>query len=441
MTTLIDRTIIPKNRTIVVAVSGGIDSMVLLHQLIRFRTSSKWRLVVCHVDHGKRPESTEEYRFVEAYCETHGVLFVGMRLGSLPRGNFQEAARRHRYSFFVSVAKRENAEAIVLAHHLDDQAETVLMRLFRGSSLDGHAGMQEVSDCDGILLLRPLLKRTKEEIRAYQQIHQVPYREDSSNLQNDYTRNKIRHDLIPAVERIFPRWKQAIEPHAVLIREASVFVDKAAQSFFEASVSTDEASIGFPRETFCSLDAAVKRAVLIKAWRRLRNNESDLSFRHQTAILHAIDSNKPNASVRLEAGHLFVRSYSDLAFRRPLEPSPTYQRILPASGHLALPSGETVFIGDCGNIPDGIEAFLCYNDTNRFLPLTARTRRIGDTLSFPYGTKKLGDWLIDKKVPKARRDALLLIVSNDGEIQWIPALGWLKRNEGTNTVHLTVRKG
>lgn len=118
-----------------------------------------------------------------------------------------------------------------------------------------------------------------------------------------------------------------------------------------------------------------------------------------------------------------------------------YDQNLPESGRVDLPSGETVFIGDCGNISDGIQATLCYNDGNRFFPLTARTRRPGDRLIFPFGTKKLKDWLIDRKVPLAKRDSLLLIVAADGEILWIPEVQWLKRNVGEHSVLVTYRKG
>jgi tRNA(Ile)-lysidine synthetase-like protein len=441
VTTLLEKAILPKNATLVVAVSGGVDSMVLLHQLIQIREVHRLRLVVCHVDHGKRAEAKEEYRFVETYCEEHAVLFRGLRLGKLPKGNFQEAARDARYRFFAEVAKEEGAEAIVLAHHLDDQAETILMRLFRGSTLLGQAGMQSVSLQNGICVLRPLLSRTKKEILEYQTKHQIPFREDASNHRGDYMRNNIRHDLVPVVDSLFPTWKQTLQSHSVQIREASLFLDEMASTFLEDAVVFKDLHASFDQTAFQSLDPAVKRNVLIQTWRRLKKDASDLSMRHQNAILRMVDSPRPNLCHRLADGWSFVKSYRDLAFESGNESDPTYVRILPESGHLDLPTGETVFIGECGNIPDGIRAQLCYNDGNRFFPLSARTRRPGDRLDFPFGTKKLKDWLIDKKVPIAKRDSLLLIVAADGEILWIPEMQWLKRNIGEHSVTLTVRKG
>jgi tRNA(Ile)-lysidine synthetase-like protein len=441
MTTLLYKAILPKNATIIVAVSGGVDSMVLLHQLIQIRETERLRLVVCHVDHGKRAESKEEYHFVETYCADHDILFRGLRLSKLPKGNFQEAARDARYRFFAETAREERAEAIVLAHHLDDQAETVLMRLFRGSTLLGQAGMQEISVQNGIRVLRPLLSRTKQEILEYQRLHQVPYREDASNQSGDYTRNKVRHDLVPMIDSLFPSWKETIRSHAAQIREAALFVDGNAARFLEEAVRFEPSNASFDLASFQTLDPAVRRAVLIKSWRRLTNDASDLSVRHQDAMLRLVDSPRPNLRHRLTDGWSFVKSYHILAFEHGNESTPDYVRILPESGHLDLPNGETVFIGECGNIPDGIQATLCYNDGNRFFPLTARTRRPGDRLDFPFGTKKLKDWLIDKKVPIAKRDSLLLIVAADGEILWIPELQWLKRNDGEHSVTLTVRKG
>jgi tRNA(Ile)-lysidine synthase len=441
MTTLLNKAILPKNATLVVAVSGGVDSMVLLHQLILIREAYRLRLVVCHVDHGKRAESREEYRFVETYCADHAVLFRGLRLSKLPKGNFQEAARDARYRFFAKVAREEGAQAIVLAHHLDDQAETILMRLFRGSTLLGQAGMQETSVQNGIRVLRPLLSQTKQDILDFQGMHQVPYREDASNQSGDYMRNRIRHNLVPMIDSLFPTWKETIQSHAVQIREASLFLDGNAERFLETACVFEELKAAFDQTSFRNLDPAVRRVVLIKTWRCLTKDASDLSVRHQNAMLRIVDSSRPNLSHRLSNGWSFVKSYQDLTFEYGSESTPDYERILPESGHLDLPTGETVFIGDCGNIPDGIRATLCYNDGNRFFPLTARTRRKGDRLDFPFGTKKLKDWLIDKKVPLSKRDSLLLIVAADGEILWIPQMQWLKRNVGEHSVVLTVRKG
>jgi tRNA(Ile)-lysidine synthetase-like protein len=441
MTTLLNKAILPKNATIIVAVSGGVDSMVLLHQLIQIRETEHLRLIVCHVDHGKRAESKEEYRFVESYCADHGVLFKGLRLGKLPKGNFQEAARDARYRFFAEVAREEGAEAIVLAHHLDDQTETILMRLFRGSTLLGQAGMQEISVQNGVRVLRPLLSRTKQDLKDYQEKHQVPYREDASNRSGDYQRNKVRNDLVPMIDSLFPNWKETIRSHAAQIREAALFVDGNAERYLEEAVHFDHSGAAFDGPSFRILDPAVRRAALIKTWRRLTKDSSDLSVRHQDAMLRMTESPRPNTRHRLSDGWSFVKSYHDLVFERANLSTPDYDRILPESGHLDLPTGETVFIGECENIPDGFRATLCYNDGNRFFPLTARTRRPGDRLDFPFGTKKLKDWLIDKKVPIAKRDSLLLIVAADGEILWIPAMQWLKRNVGEHTVTLTVRKG
>lgn len=183
---------LPTTGTYVVAVSGGVDSMVLLHLLNQRRTANKGlKLVVAHLDHGIRPDSAEDRKLVQAIAQKYGLFFV-YEEANLGPSTSEAAARQARYDFLRRVATKHKAQAIITAHHQDDLLETAIINMLRGSGRKGLVSLKNRPD-----LLRPLLKVTKKELTAYAQKHHLSWREDITNQNEAYLRNYVRLNLLP----------------------------------------------------------------------------------------------------------------------------------------------------------------------------------------------------------------------------------------------------
>jgi len=197
-----DECSIKDGAALAVAVSGGPDSMALLHCLILLRDKWRFRLLAVSIDHGLRPESSEEVRGVEAYCAEHGVDFVAAHLHLSSGSNVHARAREARYDALWREA--ENALGpdcfLATAHHKDDRAETVLLRLLRGSSLEGLAVLPARSD----RLLRPLIRARRRDVELHVARHGVPFVHDPSNVDRRFLRSRVRHEVLPLLEEIGP---------------------------------------------------------------------------------------------------------------------------------------------------------------------------------------------------------------------------------------------
>jgi len=208
-----------------IGVSGGRDSVALLHQL---HAAGFRQLIVCHLDHALREGSEEEGRFVEKLARKLGFECVQRRedvaaLAKRRKKSLETAAREARYSFFAQIAREQDCPRLFLAHHADDQVETLLFNLFRGAGAHGLAGMSPVSTrkVDGVSLQisRPLLGTWREEIDAYMAKHQLAFMEDGSNADRKFTRNRLRHEIVPALEQAFGREiRRAIWRSAEILR-------------------------------------------------------------------------------------------------------------------------------------------------------------------------------------------------------------------------------
>ena len=181
------------NITIVCAISGGVDSMCLLDIVKRYNVN----IVCAHVNHNLREESFEEYEFVKKYCEDNNIVFEGIVLDKITEGNLESEFRKRRYSFFENIINKYNAKYLLTAHHGDDLMETILMRIVRGSSINGYSGFEKVSIRDSYSILRPLIYLTKDELYKYAYDNNIEYREDKTNESDKYTRNRYRKYILP----------------------------------------------------------------------------------------------------------------------------------------------------------------------------------------------------------------------------------------------------
>jgi len=419
---ILNRKLVSEKDRIVIAVSGGIDSMVLLDLLAQSREHLNLFLVAAHVDHQMRTASAADAAFVVAKCQTYGIACESMRLAPAEHGNFHEYARKARYDFFLSIAKRYGANKIALAHQADDQAETILMRIVRGSGLAGYAGIPERAALETVEIIRPLLHTSRQQIREYQKRHDIAFREDESNAQDNYTRNRFRHNVMPEIAAENPQYLEKFAQFAVYAGEAYDVISRMADAFIVGADGVASADVSFSAQAFRLLDPAVQKDVVKKCYDRLSGNIGELDYGQIVMAISIATGAKPHASYDLPDGYRVFRSYDRIVFARREAGNPDFSIIIDGFGSYSLPDGSVIAVKQKPDVMDGISIELWYNNLDLIFPMTIRTRKDGDRMAFSYGTKKIKDLFIDQKIPMAERARMPLLVGKTGTVLWIPEL-------------------
>lgn len=426
---------------LVVAVSGGPDSLAMLRALHRLRDECGLTLHAAHLDHRIRGrESAADAQFVRELCERldiHCTVEEAERRDSPDRLS-EDAARKMRYRFLARTAKRLGARFILLGHTSDDHAETVLMHLIRGSGLRGLRGILESSDrrFDGIdvTLVRPILRLSKRDTIDYCAAWNLRPRVDRSNLSTDLTRNKIRLTLMPLLEEINPSVKSALLRLSMNAADAASVLDNAVDAAWSATVEETSNGIWIDREQFRNLDEGAQTLLVIRALNIAGGTPQGIERRHAVEAVRLImelpygELHLPNAirlSSRGEAALLSAKVVS----AADLQPAAIPPSPLAVPGVTVLGGWQvSVFpivdiaqsprVGSVGSPPGAmVERFGPGVDIST---LSMRTRLPGDRFQ-PLGmsgTKKLKDFMIDMKIPRESRNAVPLIVTSRG-IAWV----------------------
>lgn len=407
--------------TVLAAVSGGPDSVCLLDVLVELG----YGVEVAHFDHQTRGmESAEDAAFVEALARRHGVPYhcerrpIHEEAEASPM-SFEEYARGARYAFLLAVAQARGCAAIATGHHADDQAETVLMRVVRGASPSGLAGIPPVRALETVRVIRPLLTSTRESILACLRERGLPYRTDSSNDHNVHVRNRVRTDLLPFLEREYnPRVREALTRLAELQRAENDYMAAQAKALLNACVSEET----MKRRIFSEAPIALQRRALAElAWQHDINCEFE---RIEPARQFVVDG-AAGASFDFGGGVLLRNARDVTEIIGNAEPSDS------RAIRLTLP-GETIAFGKrftasfLASAPDAPLHAYCHSgrqvfDADEVGPaLWVRLRRQGDRIT-PLGmsgSRKLKDYFGDLGLPIGERDRLPLIVSEES-IVWI----------------------
>lgn len=443
--------LIEAGETVVAAVSGGPDSVALLHVLDRLRGQFGFKLVAAHLNHGFRgAEADADAAFVEelagrlhlqAYIETRNVPKYSARLGL----SAQAAAREIRYGFLSEVALKTGAGRVALGHHADDQAETILLHLLRGAGLGGLAGMQPIRDN---FYIRPLLDVKKREIEAYCRQHHLAARQDSSNLKRKYLRNRIRLELVPALEKKYnPNLTDALNRLGRICREEDEYLEKQSDAIFYRVRNGDAShgqSLVLDRDKLLDQPAALLRRVIRRAWFEICGSNDELGFSHIEQIMEIIRGGGGYRQVNLPRGVTCKKNYGRLEFtlHGEQEEGPFYQHQLKVPGITVIPEAglsigarllRPAEAGDPAALaPD--EVLLDYESLAT--PLVVRRRLEGDRFA-PLGLEgsmKLKKFFIDHKVPRYLRDRVPLVVSGS-DIVWVTGIRSGQRSKVTaNTV-------
>ena len=221
-----------KDETVVVAVSGGPDSMVLLEIVNKLKKELNLNIVCAHVNHKLRTESDEEAEMVKAYCAKKGIIFKYMTITSYSKKNFHHDARVKRYAFFEKCVKECQAKHLLTAHHGDDLMETILMRIVRGANFKSYAGFSEKIENKTYTILRPLIHYTKDEVDEYAKKHKIPFRVDASNSSDKYTRNRFRKYITPRLKEEDKNVHHKFYKFSKLILQYEEYLSKDADKIF-----------------------------------------------------------------------------------------------------------------------------------------------------------------------------------------------------------------
>ncbi len=422
--------------TVVVAVSGGPDSTALVHGMAALAREMRWCLHVAHLDHGLRQDAAADARFVAAMSQALGLehhegTADPRSLAEREGLSLEDAARRLRYEFLTRIAKDVGATAIATGHTLDDQAETVLIRLLRGSGLDGLTGIPPVRHSDAIRVTRPLLEVTRAEALAYLKEIGAGWREDSTNRNPEILRNRIRLVLLPALEGYNPDVRRALARVAGLLRdEAQVLRSLAAPRIAEA-LSGDSASVRVARTPFARLPAALQRRALREAVQRVRGNLRGVRFVHIEGARRLVLAGEVGAWLPLPGGVRVtcVSEGAEVAVRGPARVPGTYR--LPVPGDVvALDFG--VHVSADTITGDRLRAEVTRDETPRNTvmvdadviggELVVRGPKPGDRFA-PSGmggrTKLLADYLRDERVPRHRRALTPILTTGNDVIVWV----------------------
>lgn len=397
--------------SVVVAVSGGADSVALLDVLVHL-TDLRLRLMVAHLNHALRGrESDEDEAFVHSLAARYGLPVVSKTvdvkaLGQRERLSLEDAGRRARYAFFDEVAARNGARCIALGHHGDDQAETVLMRLLRGS---GTAGLCAIAPCTAAgRYVRPLLTVTRTEIEAYLLRCSLSFRVDRSNTDTRLLRNRIRHELLPTLHTYNPAISERLAVTAELLQEDEALLERLATEAFARHRAGDAGEqalvVSGLRQEQRGLRLRLYRHALLLA----RGDLQRISSRHLFAIDRMILHDRPQAALDLPDGLRVERCYDRILFRRDQgeEEVTPYAFPVTGSGTYPLPGGGnlTVSMG-ASPLASGNRLQACFDLHKAPFPWLVRSFLPGDRFA-PFGmcgSKKVKKLFIDNKVPSAVR--------------------------------------
>ena len=296
--------LLKRGTRILIGVSGGPDSIALLHILFQLRYDLGIDLCVAHLNHGLRKNAFKDQSFVEKICKKLNVPFISR---SLPKnvwtrsGSIEETAREYRFSFLIDTAKKQKADVIALGHTQNDLAETMIMRLLRGTGLTGMRSILPKRKIHGFYFIRPLLDISRGEIEAFLKERKIPFRTDPTNRSFKFLRNRVRKKLLPQLEKEYnPRLKETLAHFSKTVTDDYDYLEEACLNIFPKIVANiNSRCVALKRERFQKLHPALKRMVIRQAIARLQGDTNALTFLHLVEIEDLIENRPRGATVHL----------------------------------------------------------------------------------------------------------------------------------------------
>jgi tRNA(Ile)-lysidine synthase len=433
LSTVFNYNMIARGDRIIVAVSGGPDSVCLLKILSKFQESLHFTIIVAHFDHGLRPgEDKKETEFVYDIATKFNLPCIyGRPENAINRNgpSIEEQAREERYQFLKQTLKQQNSQKIALGHNMNDQAETVLINFLRGTGITGLSGMAAITRENYI---RPLLFVSSAEIRAYLNQSNTPFMIDSSNFDKRYLRNRLRLELIPQLLLYQPKLIQHLSNSALVFRHEDEFLEKEAQKPRKDMINDSKAgrSLEISIHLLKKAPLPIKYRIIRQAIKKVKGNIRRIDYSHITRIAGLLTNRKPQITINLPEGLVVKKIYERLTF--DFSGNDTY----PAEISYCLNNVGTFYIQETGQSivlkeiskqdfsPYSVSKFVAFLDLDKIQwPIKIRNLRKGDKF-IPLGLngfKKVKNILIDNKVPIEDRKKTI-IFENNNDVIWIPGI-------------------
>lgn len=410
------KSILNEEDKIVVAISGGPDSMCLLHLLCELKEELKLKIVVAHVNHKLRSESEEEALFVKEVCKTEDLIYEYMEIKEYNDDNLESDARIKRYDFFNKIVLKYHARYLMTAHHGDDLMETILMRLTRGSSLKGYSGFKKEYNCKEYTIIRPLITETKKEIEEYMQKNNLKYYIDQSNFSLKYTRNRYRMKALPFFKKEDPLVHHKFLKFSEELIMANNYIDNEIKKIIP-KISDEK---GIRIDELLKLDHFLIKRIIEYTLSKIYIDDLFLiNDKHTNLIIACLKSKKSNNKCNLPNNYEAIKSYNYFKIEK-INKEESYEYIL--EDKIILPNKMVIKKVEK---KDGISNnIIRLNSQDLNLPLKVRTRRNGDKMEVKNlgGKKKIKDIYIDEKIPLEKRKTIPVVTDNNNTILWLPGV-------------------
>jgi tRNA(Ile)-lysidine synthase len=415
---------LPVRSVLLVAVSGGVDSLVLLHALRGVAVRLNVHMHVATFDHRLRGQAGEaDAGFV---VETCGAWGIPVMAGHAPEDAYGSAgieatARRLRYTFLAATARQLSATYVVTAHHAGDQAETVLMHILRGAGLAGLRGMSLLSPLPGapdLMLARPLLGVTRGEIEAYSRAHGLAPRHDATNDDTSYLRNRLRHEILPILGTVNPQIERTLGQLADMARLENDYLVQETETFVARYGAGTEGRVRFVRAAFAALHPALQRRAVVWAMAQTGIDGLEADYGHVMEAVSLVSRGAVGARALLGRGAQLRIDYQHVVIEHETVADDTGARLMPADAEIPVAVPGVTQVGAwvlhvTADAPDDPYARLAIPVGSHAV---LRTRRSGDRFE-PCGLggrgKALNAWMIDRKIPQVLRERLPLLIIND----------------------------
>ena len=405
---------IKDNETVVLATSGGPDSMCLLNILLSLRDKNL-KIICAHVNHNLREESKAEAKMVKDFSLSNNITYEYYEIKEY-NGNTESYAREERYRFFEKLIKKYNAKYLLTAHHGDDLMETILMRIARGTKLNGFKGFSKIDERKNYKLYRPLVYVTKEEILNYVNKKNIPYAIDKTNMEDTYTRNRFRKYILPPLKKE----NKDIHKNFLKLSETLDLYDK----YIEKEVKKETKKIYINKKLdvkeFNKKEEIIKQKIIYNILEEeYKENINLIKEKHINSIIEILESKKPNLKIDLPQNKIFNKTY-DKAYIYENGKIEKYDYIF--KDELTLPNGH--IIKKIEDTKEKSNYVIKLNSNEIMFPLHIRTRRSGDKIEIKglNGHKKIKDIFINEKISNKEREIFPLLTDNQNNILWIPGL-------------------
>jgi len=407
---------------VVLGVSGGADSVAMLYalnELIDYGLD----LIIAHLNHGIRgDEAKRDADFVKETAKTLGLTFVYGEVNTLEYReeagiSLEDAARTLRYKFFNQVLSKHYATKLATAHTLDDQAETVLMRLIRGSGSNGLSGIPPVSNN----IIRPLIETSRSEIEQFLKSKNVSWINDSTNESKEFLRNKIRIDLLPELETYNPNIKETLARTADILRYEDEFISKQARKHFEETFNANKSELIGDLEYYRNVDKTLRFTLLRLAVEVIAGSLKNVSSLHITNADDFLLSDNPSGEIEIPEEIVIVKGYNTILVTKKAELNHEFNHTIQAHGKWSFNEFSVhIEYVKTHELHENDESIAFFDPETVEFPIEVRSFKPGDSFS-PLGmtsSKKLQDYFTDIKLPQFMRSRVPLFLSK-GDIMWI----------------------